>query len=342
MSKGRGIGQLTHYFNQFDLENAGLPSNVKDILSKVNDYEVQSITIGRNSVQSVIQGALRTLSQVKFDNIFHLFIVFNCTNGKKVLLEKNARINMSMTIPKMEESLLISNVPHYTIKEYIARTKQFMGANFIPYDPDKNNCQNFILSVFQANGIQEAHDFIKQDTSEIFKNKGWLSSTAKSVTDLGGYADVVLQGGLIKQMRAGKLSNELSNSEIDALVHDLKIPNFRGCFIRNKTPSLKVGDSCILNLNGMSHWTALIRLKDGYFYFDSYGVIGPMDLDHLNYTYSETDIQSLNSTACGFYCIAFIISMNRGGDGMKMYQQYIDAFKSKEANDLTLKKRFKL
>ena len=161
MSKGKGIGQMMHYAKQFDLENAGLPSNVKELLSKVNDYEVQSITIGRNSVQSVIQTALRTLSQVKFDNIFHLFLVFNCSNGKKALMEKNARINMSTSIPKMEESMLISNVPKYTIKEYVAKTKAYMGKNFIPYDPDKNNCQNFCLSTFQANGIQEGHQFIK-------------------------------------------------------------------------------------------------------------------------------------------------------------------------------------
>ena len=37
----------------------------------------------------------------------------------------------------------------------------------------------------------------------IFKNKGWLSGMAKQVTDLGGYADVVMQGGT--------LSNELTN-----------------------------------------------------------------------------------------------------------------------------------
>lgn len=338
---GKGIGQVKHFFNQFDLENAGLPSNVKELLSKVNDYEVQSITIGRNSVQSVIQTALRTLSQVKFDNIFHLFLVFNCANGKKVLLEKNARINMSMTIPKMEESRLISNVPHYTIKEYIARTKAYMGKNFIPYDPDKNNCQNFILSVFQANGIQEAHDFIKQDTSEIFKNKGWLSSTAKNITDLGGRFDVVLQGGLIKQMRAGNLSNELTNTDIDNLADQFKIPKFLGCFIRDDTPKLKVGESCIINLNGRSHWTALIRLPDGYFYFDSFGVIAPRMLDNLTYIYSEVDLQKMCSSACGFYCLAFLISMNRNGDGMKMYAQFIDAFKSPEDNDITLKKRFK-
>ena len=248
---------------------------------------------------------------------------------------------MSMTIPKMEESRLISNVPHYSIKEYIARTKAYMGKNFIPYDPDKNNCQNFILSVFQANGIQEAHDFIKQDTSEIFKNKGWLSSTAKNITDLGGYADVVLQGGLIKQMRAGNLSNELTNTDIDDLAKQFKIPKFLGCFVRDETPKLKVGESCIINLNGKSHWTSLIRLSDGYFYFDSFGVIAPRMLDHLDYVYSEVDLQKMCSSACGFYCLAFLISMNRGGNGMKLYEEFIMAFKSPEDNDVTLKKRFK-
>jgi hypothetical protein len=258
-----------------------------------------------------------------------------------VLLEKNARINMSMIIPKMEDSMLIQNVPHYTIKEYIARTKQFMGKNFIPYDPDKNNCQNFILSVFQANGIKEGWSFIKQDTSEIFKNKGWLSGTAKNVTDLGGYTDVVLRGGLIKNMKAGKLSNELTDDDIDDLAKQFKIPNFLGCFIRDETPKLKVGESCIINLNGRSHWTALIRLHDGLFYFDSYGVIAPKILDGYDYIYTETDLQAMNSSACGWYCLGFLLSMNRGGDGMKMYAQFVDAFKSPEANDITLKKRFK-
>jgi len=327
--------------NQFDLENAGLPSHVKEILSKVNEYEVQSMTIGRNSVQSVIQNTLRTLSQVPFDNIFHLFLVFNCTNGKKVLLEKNSRINMSMTIPKMEESMLIQNVPHFTIKAYIANTKQFMGKNFIPYDANKNNCQNFILSVFQANGIKEGWSFIKQDTSEIFKNKGWLSGTARSVTDLGGYGDVVLRGGLIKAMRAGKLSNELTDADIDNLAKQFKIPNFLGCFIRDETPKLKVGQSCIINLNGRSHWTSLIRLPDGFFYFDSFGVIGPKNLETIDYIYTETDLQKMCSSACGFYCLGFLLSMNRGGDGIKMYEEFIMAFKDPEDNDVTLKKRFK-
>jgi hypothetical protein len=161
------------------------------------------------------------------------------------------------------------------------------------------------------------------------------------VTDLGGYADVILKGGLIKNMKAGKLSNELTDTDIDDLAKQFKIPKFRGCFIKTEIPKLKVGESCIINLNGHSHWTALIRLPDGYFYFDSFGVIAPRELEKLDYIYTEVDLQSMASSACGFYCLAFLISMNRGGKGEIMYSQFIDAFKSPEANDITLKKRFK-
>jgi hypothetical protein len=47
----------------------------------------------------------------------------------------------------------------------------------------------------------------------IFKNKGWLSGLAKQVTDLGGYADVVMQGGTLKK----GLSNELTNGELSTI-----------------------------------------------------------------------------------------------------------------------------
>lgn len=339
MSKGKGIGQMMHYAKQFNLEEAGLPSNVKDILARKNDAVVESITIGRNPVQSVIQGILKTVSTVPYDDLFHLFLVFN-TNKGHLLFEKNARINMSTTIPKMYESIQINNVPHYTIKEYVAKTKQYMGDKFIPYHPSTNNCQDFILSVLVSNGIQEGHDFVKQDTTMIFRGKDWLANMAHSVTNLGGYADVVLKAGLIKNMRSGNLSNELTNTEIMDLVGQLKIPNFRGCFIKTQIPPLKRNQSVIINLNGISHWTALIKLDSHLYYFDSYGVIGPKELEKLDYIYSEVNLQDINSTACGWFCLAFIISMNRGGDPMKMYEEFIMAFKSPSRNDVILKKRY--
>ena len=63
---------MMHYAKQFNLEEAGLPSNVKDILARKNDAVVESITIGRNPVQSAIQGILKTVSTVPYDSLFSL------------------------------------------------------------------------------------------------------------------------------------------------------------------------------------------------------------------------------------------------------------------------------
>ena len=47
-----------------------------------------------------------------------------------------------------------------------------MGSKFFPYHPNTNNCQDFILQMLKSNGINDvnAFNFVKQDTSMIFKN----------------------------------------------------------------------------------------------------------------------------------------------------------------------------
>ena len=147
----------------------------------------------------------------------------------------------------------------------------------------------------------------------------------------------VLKGGVLKKLKARGLSNELTNFEIDDLVKHLKIPGFLGCYVRDDVPKLKKGQSVIINLNGASHWTCLIRLKDGYFYYDSYGIIGPKILDKFDYVYSEEDTQSLSSSACGYFVLAFLMAMSRGGNGMEMYQQFLDCFHDPKKNDAVLK-----
>ena len=250
--KGSGIGQLQHSMNNLFLESASMPPNVKDILNRRGDAIVNSIRVGRTPVQSAIQGILKTLSTVPYDNLFHLFMVFKTSKGE-ILLEKNARINASTTIPKSEDWYDLNDVPHLTFNDYVQNAKKAMGSKFFPYHPNTNNCQDFISGVLQANGIrdQNVYNFVKQDTSMIFKNKGWLSGMAKQVTDLGGYADVVMQGGTLKK----GLSNELTNKQLNDLVKYYNIKNFHGCYIDDRMPNKLKNGFYIINLNGRSHWT---------------------------------------------------------------------------------------
>jgi len=318
---GKGIGQIKHSINNMFLETATMPPNVKDILNRRGDAIVTSIKIGRTPVQSAIQGILKTLSTVPYDNLFHLFMIFKTTKGE-ILFEKNARINASTTIPKSEDWFDINSVPHKTLNDYIQTTKKAMGSKFFPYHPNTNNCQDFIKGVLLANGIndQKAIDFVKQDTSMIFKNKPFLSSLAKQVTDLGGYADVVMQGG--------SLSNELTNGEIDELVKYYKIKKYHGCFIDDKLPSKLHNGFYVINLNGHSHWTVLLKNNKEFYYFDSYGFLASEEVEEQigEYIYSDNQLQDMKSTSCGYFCIAWMSYMDSHKNKESAFADFLSLF----------------
>jgi hypothetical protein len=334
MPKGKGLGQLQHSVNNLFLETATMPPNVKDILNRRGDAIVNSIKVGRTPVQSAIQGILKTLSTVPYDNLFHLFMVFNTSKGE-ILFEKNARINASTTIPKSEDWYDLNDVPHLTLNDYIQNTKKAMGSRFFPYHPNTNNCQDFISGVLQANGIrdQNVYNFVKQDTSMIFKNKGWLSGMAKQVTDLGGYADVVMQGGA--------LSNELSNKDLDQLVKYYKIKKYHGCFVDDRMPSKLSNGFYIINLDGNSHWTCLLKDGKKYFYFDSYGFLASEEIEEQigEYIYSTDQLQNMNSSSCGYFCIAWMHYMQSRKNKESAFADFLSLFtKDTKKNEMILHK----
>jgi hypothetical protein len=212
-----------------------------------------------------------------------------------------------------------------------------MGSKFFPYHPNTNNCQDFIKGVLESNGIndQNAINFVKQDTSMIFKNKGsgWLSGMAKQVTDLGGYADVVMQGG--------SLSNELTNGELDELVEHYNIRNYHGCFIDDKLPSKLHKGYYIINLNGHSHRCCLLKDGKKYFYFDSYGFPASQEIEDQigEYIYSTDQIQNMDSSSCGFFCIAWMSYMESHKNKESAFANFLSLFtKNTKNNEMILHK----
>ena len=337
MTKGKGLGQLQHSFNNLSLETATMPPNVKDILNRRGDAIVNSIKIGRTPVQSAIQGILKTLSTVPYDNLFHLFMIFKTTKGE-ILFEKNARINASTTIPKSEDWYDLNNVPKMTLNDYIQNTKRFMGPKFFPYHPNTNNCQDFISGVLQANGIrdQNVFNFVKQDTSMIFKDKGWLSGLAKNITDLGGYADVIMQGGTISGQ-----SNQLSDTELQELVQHYKIKNYHGAYIDNFMPKKLKNGYYIINLNGHSHWCVLLKDGKDYFYFDSFGFPASSEIEDQigTYIWSDVQLQHLDATSCGYFCVFWMMWMQTHKDKKSAFANFLSLFsKDTKKNEVILNK----
>ncbi len=75
----------------------------------------------------------------------------------------------------------------------------------------------------------------------------------------------------------------------------------------------------IVNLDGHSHWTCLLKDGKDYYYFDSYGFLASEEVEEQigEYIYSDNQLQDMNSSSCGFFCIAWM--------------SYMDSHKNKEA-----------
>ena len=117
-------------------------------------------------------------------------------NGKVIRLEKNASINMDLDPgdKKDTESLVVSGVPQISLNTLLTKGQQKMGHKYFTYNAKGNNCQDYILNLFEASKIGSDGDreFIKQSIRDIFNhNPKYLKTMTQLVTNLGGKYDIV-------------------------------------------------------------------------------------------------------------------------------------------------------
>ena len=121
----------------------------------------------------------------------------------------------------------------------------------------------------------------------------------------------------------------LSNFELDHYAIQLKIPNFRGVFMRDMLPKNPRNTECgIVNLNMHdqpgSHWVCYYKQGWKRIYLDSFGQITPVEVQWYLKTSSEfqrgqeviqrnTDIvQAPNTVVCGHLCLSVLKSLADG------------------------------
>ena len=112
----------------------------------------------------------------------------------------------------------------------------------------------------------------------------------------------------------------LTNFELMDAVEKLKIPRFRGVFMRNNLPPKPRKRECgIFNLDDTSsrgtHWVAWYKNNKDTFYFDSFGVQPPNELIeylHSPIFYNTERIQPNGQVFCGHLCLYVLCRLSRG------------------------------
>lgn len=97
----------------------------------------------------------------------------------------------------------------------------------------------------------------------------------------------------------------------------MKIPHFRGVFMRNDLPKSgpRKNESAIINLDDKdgpgTHWVAYKKRTDDVTYFDSFGDLQPPQdlIKYLNVgsiKYNYVKYQDYNTIICGHLCLKFL------------------------------------
>lgn len=111
----------------------------------------------------------------------------------------------------------------------------------------------------------------------------------------------------------------LSNHDLIKYANSLEIPHFRGVFMRDTLPKRPKKVECwIMNLDSVrftgTHWTALAKINNEAWYFDSFGnLLPPLEVKaylgaKVKLVVNYKQYQHFNTLICGQLCLRFLES----------------------------------
>lgn len=115
------------------------------------------------------------------------------------------------------------------------------------------------------------------------------------------------------------VNRPLTNHDLIEYVRLLRIPHFRGVFMRDTLPKKPRKKECwILNHDSVrstgTHWTALVKINDEAWYFDSFGnLLPPLEVRaylgaNVKLMINYHKYQKSNTFICGQLCLKFLQS----------------------------------
>ena len=205
---GRITGLITGRGNNY-------PPKCREFLKRNGNNIITSLTVYRAPVQSFIEPILNAVSVGKFtelmakngfDTMFHLYCRIDFANSN-CRLEKNEVISINQPF-KNDNDAEELNIPlkeSITINTLLENTQKYMGGKYFTYSAfGDNNCQNYILSILEANNLSspEYKNFIYQDMTDFRMHLPSSTQTiAQGTTDLASRFDVLLHGKGMKKIR---------------------------------------------------------------------------------------------------------------------------------------------
>lgn len=137
--------------------------------------------------------------------------------------------------------------------------------------------------------------------------------------------------------------SELNVNELKQLIKKLKLNKTEIMpkdYINN---DIKDGQY-IINLDNHNgpgtHWVGFIKNNNIIYYFDSFGLIPPINIVKINNKmiyYNTYNIQDINEKSCGYYVLFFLYFMNKYNNN---YKKMLNLFVNNQTNNKTILNNF--
>jgi hypothetical protein len=179
---------------------AGYDAKTAKFLREHGSEEVTTLTVRRAPVGSMLHTALNAISlgtwnksrnEFGYDKLYHLGLIIN----RRYITQRLSRVTVTLKDADspgsefMEVDLKNNANELFTLKSMLQKTEKSVGPNvFFKYDAFKNNCQNFVLNILVANGLNNKalQGFILQPVDELLKAQPqYMQTVSNTLTNLG-------------------------------------------------------------------------------------------------------------------------------------------------------------
>lgn len=192
------------------------PPFFRNFKKEYGDIPIISIRVCKNPIQETIDTILNLVTtgqfqqekdKLNYDNMFHLFMVLELSDGRLVRLEKNQVLNIGFINEGFKKKACLNvdlKGKQLTINKLLDSAQEKVGEKFYLYNGQNNNCQIFIDNVLTYSDINsnKLKDFVLQDANKLIGAMPALSrAVIQGTTDIAGMFDVLLHGKALFRMR---------------------------------------------------------------------------------------------------------------------------------------------
>jgi hypothetical protein len=201
--EGKGI--VSNVKNYFHKALTSRPGVVDRLIKQYGDKRVMQVTILRKPVAGGIQKLLnlitlggfnRAKKEMKYDEVYHLYVNMTLDNGQTIGIEKNQRANVApagFPTAGLEASNMLKINCNVLFKDMIEKAEQAGGDTFYRYNAVTANCQRFVSVLLNSSGISGSDNFVMQDATQLIKNSG-LRRVAGAITDVAALGERAILG----------------------------------------------------------------------------------------------------------------------------------------------------